>query len=60
MIILGAVRRENYRAKSVSKETQTMVIKVFLERDGGGLQQGCWRRWGDLGKGQEYGASETN
>ena len=36
-----------------------MVIRVFLERDGGGLQQGCWRGWGDVGKGKAQGASET-
>lgn len=37
-----------------------MVIRVFPERDGGELQQGCWRRWEDLGKGKAYSASEAN
>ena len=59
-IVLSAEWRENYRATSASKEIQTMVIRVFPERDGGELQQGCWRRWEDLGKGKAYSASEAN
>ena len=51
-IMRGAAWRENYRTKSASKETQKMVIEVFQERDGGGRQQGCWRRWRDVGKGK--------
>lgn len=51
-IMRGAVWRENYRTKSASKETQKMVIEVFQERDGGGQQQGCWRRWRQRGQRQ--------
>lgn len=37
-----------------------MIIEVFQERDGGGAEEGHYRRWRDVGNGEAQDASEIN
>lgn len=37
-----------------------MIIAVFQERDGGGAEEGHYRRWRDVGNGEAQDASEIN